>query len=403
MIGPLALDEFAALIAGGEDSFTDFKADQVNNKGLAKELCAFANMAGGRVLIGVEDDGSIVGAESWDEERVMNIARTLIDPPIVPSYQRIFWQNDKTVVVVTANQGTEKPYAVGGGAEGRRYYVRVGSTSREPSREELIRLTQASGAVAGDLRPVLGATVDDLDDELLRARFAGRRTIVWEDLTVGQRRDVLVNGEILHPSTLGPTVAGLLCFGHEPQQRLAHAVVSCVSYRGTAPERELLDRAAIGGRIDQQIEGSAAFVERNLRTPSTVSGLRREEAARPSQESLREVIANAVAHRHYGIVGPTQVRVFADRVEVLSPGELPNGVTPAAMRVGVSVRRNQFLVQHLESLGLVDAVGRGIVLLLEEAAERGLTEPKIATPEGFVVVTLFLSAATPSFRATFAT
>lgn len=222
-------------------------------------------------------------------------------------------------------------------------------------------MTQASGAVAGDLRPVIGATVEDLDEELLAARFAGRRTIRWNELTAAQRREVLVNGEILHAETHGPTVAGLLCYGRAPQKRLAHAVVSCVSYRNTVTERELLDRAEVGGRIDQQVEESAAFVARNLRTPSTVSGLTRKEAPRPSRESLREVIANAIAHRHYGIAGPTRVRVYANRVEVLSPGGLPNGVTPAAMRVGVSVRRNEFLVTHLEALGLVDAVGRGVV------------------------------------------
>lgn len=391
MIGPLAPDELATLIAGGEDSFTELKGPQVSNRGLAKELCAFSNAAGGRVLIGVEDDGSIVGAEGWDEERVMNIARTILDPPIVPAYQRIAWQTDKPIVVVGAEQGAEKPYAVGGG-EGRRYFIRVGSTSREPSREELIRLTQASGAVAGDLRPVIGATVEDLDDALLAARFAGRRTIRWDELTTTERREVLVSGEILHAPTLAPTVAGLLCYGRVPQQRLAYAAVSCVSYRGTAPERELLDRAEIGGRIEQQVEGSTAFVERNLRAPSTLSGLTREEAPRLSRESLREAIANAVAHRHYGHAGPTQVRVYSNRLEVLSPGGLPNGVTPAAMRVGVSIRRNQFLVAHLESLGLVDAVGRGVVLLLEEAARLGLPEPTIETPEGFVLVTLFPGA-----------
>ncbi|MGH2838703.1 MAG: AlbA family DNA-binding domain-containing protein [Thermoleophilaceae bacterium] len=143
-------------------------------------LCAFSNAGGGRVLIGVEDDGSIVGAEGWDEQRVMNIAGTMLDPPIVPAYQRIVWQGDKPIVVVAADQGAEKPYAVGGG-EGRRYFIRVGSTSREPSSEGLIRLTQASGAVAGDLRPVIGATAEDLDDALLAARFAGRRTIRWWD------------------------------------------------------------------------------------------------------------------------------------------------------------------------------------------------------------------------------
>lgn len=391
MIGPLASDELAALIAGGEDSFTEFKRPQVSNRDLAKELCAFSNSAGGRVLIGVDDDGSIVGSEGWDEERIMSDARTLLDPPIVPGYQRIVLQQGKEIVVVSADQGIEKPYAVGGG-EGKRYFIRVGSTSREASREELIRMTQASGAVAGDLRPVIRATVKDLDDELLAARFAGRRTIQWDALNETERLDVLINGGILHPETQGPTVAGLLCCGRAPQERLPHAAVTCVSYPGVVAERELLDRAEIRGRIDQQVRESVAFIERNLRNPSMVSGLTREDAPRPSRESLRELIANAIAHRHYGIAGPTQARVYADRVEVMSPGGLPNGVTPAAMRVGVSVRRNEFLVQHLESLGFVDAVGRGVVLLLEEAAGLGLPEPTIETPEGFVVVTLFLRA-----------
>ena len=391
MIGPLARDELAALIAGGEDSFTEFKAPQVSSRDLAKELCAFSNSAGGRVLIGVDDDGSLVGSRGWDEERVMNVARTLLDPPIVPGYQRIVWQEGTEIIVASAEKGVEKPYAVGGG-EGKRYFIRAGSTSREASREELIRLTQASGAVAGDLRPVIGATIEDLDDKLLTARFRGRRTIQWDALDQTERRDVLINGEILHPETHGPTVAGLLCYGRAPQERLPYAAVSCVSYRGVVAERELLDRAEIGGRIDQQVSDCVAFIERNLPTPSTVSGLTREDAPRPSRESLRELIANAIAHRHYGIAGPTHVRVYVNRVEVLSPGGLPNGVTPAAMRVGVSVRRNEFLVQHLESLGLVDAVGRGVVLLLEEAAGLGLPEPRIDTPEGFVVVTVFASS-----------
>lgn len=398
MIAPLARDELAALIAGGEDSFTEFKGPEVSNRGLAKELCAFSNAAGGRVLIGVNDDGVTVGADGWDEQRLMNVARTLLDPPIVPGYQKIVSQQDDGVIVASVEQGVEKPYAVGGG-EPKHYYIRAGSTSREASREELIRLTQASGAVAGDLRPVIGATVGDLDDELLSQRFAGRKTIQWDALNEAQRRDVLVNAEILHPETRGPTFAGLMCYGTEPQTRLPYATVNCVSYRGRVVEPELLDQANLLGRIDQQIGDAVAFIERNLRDPSTVSGIVREHVPRPSRKSLRELIANAVAHRHYGIAGPIQVRVYADRVEVLSPGGLPNGVTPAAMRVGVSVRRNQFLVQYLESLDIVDAVGRGFVLVIEEAAELGLLEPMIETPEGFVVATSFLSVSDGARRA----
>ena len=384
----MAPDELAALIASGEDSFTEFKEAAVTTRDLAKELCAFLNTTGGRVLIGVTDDGAVVGLGDWDDERVMNVARTLLDPPVLPTFQRVPGSGYE-VGVVSVDAGQEKPYAVGGG-EGKHYYIRAGTTAREASREELIRLTQASGAVAGDLRPVVGATLGDLDDELLAERFEGRRSIDWPALDEEARHRVLVDAEILHPERGGPTIAGLLCFGRAPQERLPYAAVSCVAYPGTTVERDLLDRAEAVGRIDSQIVDAVAFIERNLRRASTVDGVLRVEAPRPSTEVLREVIANAVVHRHYGIASPCHVRVFADRLEIQSPGGLPNGVTPEAMRIGVSVRRNPFLVARLSELHMVDAVGRGFVLALEEALALGLPEPEVRTPDGFVEVVVHL-------------
>lgn len=319
----------------------------------------------------------------------MNLARTSLDPPIVPTYQRLRWDETRIVAIVGVESGSEKPYAVRSG-EGRRYYVRVGSTSREASREELIRMTQSSGAVAGDLRPVLGATLEDLDIEIVANRFAGRRTLDFERLDEPGRRQVLAAAEILHSEGAAPTVGGLLCFGRRPQDRLPYAVLECVSYAGSRPARQSIDQVTATGRVDEQIERAAGFVERNLARGATIEGLRREDAPQPSRESLRELLANAVAHRHYGITGPTHVRMFIDRLEVLSPGEPPNGVSPEAMRVGVSVRRNQMIVQHLVERRLVDAIGRGIVLLAEEAAGLGLPGPDIDVPPGFTRVALHL-------------
>ncbi len=169
--------------------------------------------------------------------------------------------------------------------------------------------------------------------------------------------------------------------------------VSCVSYPGAGVEAELLDRLEARGRLDEQIEAAAAFIERNVSRPSTVEGLIRVESARPSARSFREVLTNAVAHRHYGIAGPSNVRVFSDRIEVVSPGGLPNGVSVEGMRLGLSVRRNDSIFQHLASLGYADAVGRGVVLLVEEALERGLPEPLIEAGETWTRLTLLLREA----------
>lgn len=388
-MGPLTRDELATLVASDEDSFTEFK-ELVSTGDLAKELCAFANAAGGRVLIGVDDDGRIVGDVEWDEERAMNVARTSLDPSIIPTFQKLVWEPETEVAVVGLDQGVAKPYSVRSG-ERRIYYIRVGSTSREATREELVRLTQASGAVAADLRPVLSATTDDLDATLLEKRFAGLRTIRWDRLSADEKKRVLANAEILDPEGGHPTIAGLLAYGVEPQRHLPYAIVTCVAYPGVVVERSLLDHSEIGGRLDDQIAQATAFIERNLARGSVVSGLERVERARPSTESLREVIANAVAHRHYGITGPVQVRVFSNRVEVTSPGGLPNGVTVDGMRVGLSVRRNEWIFQHLASLRYVDAVGRGIVLLFEEALDLGLPTPDIEPGDNWITVTLYLS------------
>ncbi len=387
MIGPLARDDLATLVASGEDSFVEFKDPRVGNADLARELCAFANSQGGRVLLGIDDDGSILDAAGWDEERVMNIVRTSIDPPLVPTYQRVPWDEERTVVVIGVETGAEKPYAVRSG-ESRRYFVRVGSTKREASREELVRLTQASGAVASDLRPVIAATLDDLDDALLAQRFAGRRTLPFEQLDADQRRKVLIAAEILEAETGRPTIGGLLCYGRRPQDRLPYAIVTCIAYPGPTVGRDVLDRLDATGRVEQQIELAASFVERNLRAPSTVESLTRQEEARHPPESFREAVANAVAHRHYGIAGPSHLRVFSDRVEIMSPGAPPNGVSPESMRVGVSVRRNEFILARLAELGVVDAVGRGVVLLYEEAAARGLPEPEIEIEENWTRLVL---------------
>jgi predicted HTH transcriptional regulator len=235
---------------------------------------------------------------------------------------------------------------------------------------------------------VLGATLEDLDEGLLAQRFAGHRSLDFQALTSDEQRRILTDAEILHGDTGGPTIGGLLCFGVQPTRRLPYATLNCVAYPGNVVSRELRDRAEIDGRVDEQVLSGIAFIRRALPQPSDVRGASRVERPMYSEESLREVVANAVAHRHYGIAGPINVRLFADRLEIVSPGAPPNGVTPDSMRVGVSVRRNQFVAQHLVEHGLVDAVGRGIVLLFDEAAALALPEPRIDVSDTWTTVTL---------------
>lgn len=309
-MAPLSESELLRRVRGGEDSFTEFKAAGTSNDDLAKELCAFLNAQGGSVLIGVEDDGTLVGAPDWDEERVMNIARTTIDPAPIPTFQRVVLPpDDLIVVVVSVESGVEKPYARRSG-ESRRYYKRVGTTSREATREELIRLTQASGAVIGDARPVPHTSLMDIDDDAVAVFLEGRGVGDLEDLGRVEIENLLRSSEIVVAGSGELTVYGVLLFAREPQRFLPSAHIDLQAYAGTEVEEQQTDRGRGDGRLDQQIESAVAFISRNIARPTIVEGIRRTAERRPSDRTLRELVANAVAHRLYAFPGATIVRVF---------------------------------------------------------------------------------------------
>ncbi|MCY3732214.1 MAG: ATP-binding protein, partial [Rhodospirillaceae bacterium] len=166
--------ELSELIRNGEDSTLEFKRDDLRNHELAEELVALLNLEGGTVLLGVEDDGSVSGAtRDRLEEWVSELCRVKIEPPIVPL---LSWardpNSDRDVLAVRVSLGPDKPYARV--HDGRRtYYIRVGSTSREASREELERLFQSSGQLHYGLKPVPGADLDALDRRRLHDYLTG--------------------------------------------------------------------------------------------------------------------------------------------------------------------------------------------------------------------------------------
>ena len=161
--------ELIELILNGENSGVEFKRDTVPDHDIAKELVALLNLEGGTVLLGVEDDGTITGTTRENlEEWVAELCRVKVDPPIIPF---LFWVKNaepgRDVLAVRVPIGPDKPYAL---AHNRRktYFIRIGSTSREASRDEIQRMFQASGNLHYGVKPVLGAGFEGLDYRRLR-------------------------------------------------------------------------------------------------------------------------------------------------------------------------------------------------------------------------------------------
>ncbi len=346
-----------------ENQYVEFKSEKVAAKDLAEEIVAFANGEGGEIWLGVEDDGRVSGLSRRYEEDVMNICRDAVRPPLTPEYAE-FAMDDKTVARIVIPKGPDRPYAT----SRDRYLVRVGSTKRVASREELIRLFQASGFFHYDLVPLDQAKTAHLDYSAIEGYFS-RYQISFNGESEDEKARLLAAGDITDAGGK-PTVGGLLVFGISPEKILHQAGIAFAHFKGLELGSELLDKQTFGGSLPRQVDNALAAIKANIPIGSTITGSRRVDAPHYPDKVYRELLVNAVVHRNYSISG-SQIRVFlfADRIEFLSPGRLPNTVSIEKLSVGTSFARNPLLVRLMENLGYVDRLGRGLPMVCQEAGK----------------------------------
>jgi ATP-dependent DNA helicase RecG len=369
--------ELREVIRNGENSGVEFKRDDVQNSGLAKELVAFLNLDGGMVLLGVSDDGTITGTtRDRLEEWVAELCRVKIEPPVIPY---LTWirevEPERDVLVVRVSLGANKPYALVHN-DRRTYFVRVGSTSREASREELERLFQSSGSLHYGLKPVPGADLEALDQRRLRDYFTRvLRGDAPREGDVSAWTRLLKNVELMTTSAAleVATIDGILLFGVSPARFVRQSGIRAVCYPG--PRADYATRAdeqlrgplvplgaADGSLVESGlVEQALHFVRRNTAPTASLEDGRRVDRWDYPETVLREAVVNALVHRDYSIVGTEiMLAIFSDRLEITSPGRLPNTVTVESMTSGMRYARNQVLVNVMRDYGYVDARGMGV-------------------------------------------
>jgi len=365
--------ELLEIIANGESSGVEFKRDVLQNHELAREFVAFSNFEGGRVLLGVEDDGSIAGLTRDNlEEWVMTVCRDKIRPAIIPFFEVIREvEPGKQVAVVRVERG----FDVHSLWHYNRniYYIRVGTQTREPTPQELSRLFQRRGTFRADLRPVSGATFNDLDRRRLKDYFSRiRQQEIPEDSDEAGWQTLLINTEIMVEE--GVSLSGMLLFGRSPNRFLPQAGIDAVAFPGTEKDYAARERTTLRGPMtplmDEDgnlleaglVERAVEFIRRN--TPVTAmleDGARRVERPTYPDEVIREALVNALIHRDY-LLADTDIElaIYEDRLEIISPGRLPNGITPERMRAGVRASRNQLLKDVMRDYGYLEHMGMGI-------------------------------------------
>ncbi|MDE0458321.1 MAG: putative DNA binding domain-containing protein [Chromatiales bacterium] len=387
------LDEIQRQLEVLEDARAEFKEVVLGNRGvrspntedMAGEMVAFANAEGGVVLLGVDDEGVVRGVptdrahdvETW----VINVASNNCDPPIRPILRRERLPGPTgshcLVILVEVRRGLYVH-----GTSGGRHYIRVGSTRQLLRGAMLARLFQERGrAFVFDEQPVPDTTGDDLDGDRLELFFAsGSRTIPWPDLLRNTR--VTATGE---NDMDRPTLAGLLVFGKAPQAHLFSACVEAAVYRGSLlTSDDLVHSDSVKGRADAQIDDATAFVERFMLKPAR-KPVGRVDHPQYEIGAVHEAIVNAVAHRDYSISG-SKIRLFlfADRLELYSPGSLPNTITLDTMPYRVFTR-NQLLVSFLSRMksrrtghAFLESRGEGVRKILEASEAHSGRRPEYA-------------------------
>ena len=382
--------ELIELLSRGEDSHTQFKQAQDirNATSLAAEMVAFANAEGGRILIGVDDLGSIGGITQDDIRRlnnlVSNVASENVRPPINPITENVSTEKG-LVMVVTIREGLSKPYADNQGI----FWMKSGANKRPVTcREEIQRMMQRAGLVHADEVPVEGTTLDSLDDDHFNGFFQKQynRSVkqALEDSGLTMAR-LLNNLGLAKDETLN--LAGLILFGQDPQRHRPAFVVKAVSFVGNDPAGvKYRDSEDIGGCLRDMHTRTMSFITRNLRRLQGDKDFNTEGVLEIPAVAIEELVVNMLLHRDYFISAPWRVMIFDDRVELISPGALPNNLTIENIRNGVSVIRNpliaSFATKELPYRGIGTGILRALALVpglkLETDYDRNLFMARIA-------------------------
>ncbi|MDR1078458.1 MAG: putative DNA binding domain-containing protein [Propionibacteriaceae bacterium] len=360
----LPLDQSGRL-ALPEGKTLECKRDLSSPDSVLESVVAFANSAGGRLVIGVADDGEVVGVADplLEEERLTNLISDSIRPQLRPTVE-LAPLAGKTVLIAKVWLGQQRPYHLKRQGPHQGSYIRVGSSDRLAGAAMVAELRRSAEGVSFDQLPAPRAKLSDLDRPLL-AGLLGRE--VDESALRTLRLIVQDQGEWV------PSHGGLLVGCAQPEMFLPHAWVQCARFRG-ARKRDIIDKANIRGPLPLAVDAVMAFFRRHAFLSSKFGeSPRRQDVWSLPFAALQELVVNALVHSSYDDHGTPIKIAFRDQaITIESPGGLVPGLTVEDMIEGTSIIRNPVLARVFEELGHIEQWGSGIPEVLQDLAEAGL-------------------------------
>ena len=358
------------LLKGSEGKTLEFKRDLSSPEPALRTIIAFANTAGGTILIGVEDRTRRVRGVSSPlelEERLANLLSDNVIPRIVPEIEILSWRRTQVLAVQVYPSPTRPHYLKRLGPEAGTF-VRVGSTNRRADRELVAEMRRFAGGETYDEQPMPDLNSEAVDFRAASESFAEIRKLRKADLET-LRLVVPYQGRNV------PTIAGTLLFGSDRHRYFPDAWIQAARFRGTNRSR-IDDRAEIRSLPVPAITEAIAFVERHSIHGAKITKTRRREKWNLPPLAVREAVINAVTHTDYSQVGaPLRIAIFDDRLEVENPGLLPFGLTIEDLHRGISKLRNRVIGRVFNALGLVEQWGSGVQRMISACQDSGLPPP----------------------------
>ena len=352
-----------------ENQTTEFKREYIDD--IKKTVIAFANTAGGRIYIGIADNGEAVGVSDADEVvlKASNAVRDSIRPDVTMfvSYQ-IDKIDDKDVVVLNIQKGTASPYYLESkGIRPSGVYVRQGASSVPATETAILKMIKDTD---GDKYEEISCTNQNLTFEYAQKEFEHANVEFGDN----QKKSL----KLINEDGMFTNLAQLL------SEQCSHSIKAAV-FDGKE-KMNFKDRAEFTGSILKQINDAYEYINRYNRTRSEFKDIHRIDIRDYPMEAIREALLNAVVHRDYAFSGSILISIFDDRIEFVSIGGLVKGISYEDMLLGVSIQRNENLANVFYRLNLIEAFGTGIPKIMRCYAEYSQTPEIIVTDNAFKII-----------------
>ena len=364
--------ELDTIIQSGEGYKTEFKRNL--NTDLSKELVAFANSSGGKIYLGIEDNGTVSGVTI---DNTLKSKITMMAHECDPSVE-IELASFRNVMIVNVPEGKDKPYRCTNG-----FYIRNGASSIKLSTREIIDFIQSEGKIKFD--ELFNKSVkypEQLNKESIKRfkQLSGITAEITDD-------ELLTNLSLMNDDkdALQINNTGVLFFIQNPVKYIPQSAVTCVLYKGNL-KVDVLDKKTFEGDIITNIDDALTFLKKHLNLSYEIKETQRKEKLELPEVALREAVVNAVAHRDYFEKGANvMVEVFNNRVEISNPGGLPKGLKPEDFGKR-TLARNPLIASLLLRAKYIEKLGTGIYRMRQEMIKAGLPEP-VFSYDGFFTIT----------------